>query len=146
MKRLITLGLLALTFALVTEVLAQPGGGGRRRGGGGGGVNASQILGMLAFDAESNITDDQLVKLRAALKPVHQKQTDLLRSIRSGERDFQDVREDMLSLRGELIEAVSAVLRAAQVERLKPQMQRQAQRGGGQRGQRGQRGGGGGGR
>ena len=36
MKRLITLGLLALTFALVTEVLAQPGGGGRRRGGGGG--------------------------------------------------------------------------------------------------------------
>ncbi|HAA76153.1 TPA: hypothetical protein DCE37_13640 [Candidatus Latescibacteria bacterium] len=144
MKRLITLGLLALTFALVTEVLAQPGGGGRRRGGGG--VNASQILGMLAFDAESNITDDQLVKLRAALKPVHQKQTDLLRSVRSGERDFQDVREDMLSLRGELIEAVSAVLRAAQVERLKTQMQRQAQRGGGQRGQRGQRGGGGGGR
>ena len=144
MKRLITLGLLALTFALVTEVLAQPGGGGRRRGGGG--VNASQILGMLAFDAESNITDDQLVKLRAALKPVHQKQTDLLRSVRSGERDFQDVREDMISLRGELIEAVSAVLRAAQVERLKTQMQRQAQRGGGQRGQRGQRGGGGGGR
>lgn len=146
MKRFGVIGVLAfLVAALVCDtVVAQPGGGGRqRRGGGGGGVNAQQILGMLAFDAESNLTDQQLVGLRNALKPVHQKQNDLMRSVRSGERDFQDVREDMMALRGELLEAVSSVLSPAQVDRLKEQMQRQAQRGGRGQGGRGQRGGGG---
>jgi len=151
MRRLLTIGLLsvlavAFTFELV---VAQPGGGGGgQRGGrggrGGGSVNAQQILGMLAFDAESNLTDDQLVKVRKALMPVHQKSQDLMRSVRSGERDFQDVREDMMALRGELLTAVSSVLTTAQVDRLKEQMQRQANRGGGGGG-RGRREGGGGG-
>ena len=150
MRRLAMTGVLALMAAALTcdTVVAQPGGGGGggRRGAGGGGINASQILGMLAFDQESNITDDQLVKLRNALRPVNQKQNDLMRSVRSGERDFQDVREDMMSLRTELLAAVSSVLSPPQVERLKDQMQRQAQRGGRQGGQRGgQRGGGDGG-
>ena len=143
MKRFAMWSMLVLMGAVLVcdSVTAQPGGG---RGRGGGGVNAAQILGMLAFDAESNVTDDQLVKLRQALMPLHQKQQDLLRSVRSGERDFQDVREDMLGLRSELLTAVSSVLSADQVDRLRDQMQRQGQRrgqrGGGQRG--GQRGGG----
>jgi len=149
MRRLTAVGIVGLMAGLLmfdVAVAQQGGGGGRgRRGGGGGGVNASQILGMLAFDEDSNVTDDQLVKLRNALKPVHQKQNDLLRSVRSGERDFQDVREDMMSLRTELLSAVSSVLSEPQVERLKEQMQRQAQRGGRQGGQRRQREGGGGG-
>lgn len=138
MRRFLTIGAIALLVAGLTAdtLLAQPGGGRGRRGGGGG-MGAPQILGMLAFDAESNVTDDQLVKLRGALMPVHQKQQDLMRSVRSGERDFQDVREDMMALRNAYLEAVSTVLSPAQVERLKSQMQRQ-----GQRGQRGQRGGG----
>jgi len=148
MRRFMTVGLLALraTALAFDRVVAQPGGGGGRGGRrGGGGVNAQQILGMLAFDAESNVTDDQLVKLRNALNPVHQKQQDLLRDVRSGERDFQDVREDMMALRGELLEAVSTVLSSAQVDRLKEQIQRQSNRGGrgGQGGGRGGRGGGG---
>ena len=145
MKRLATIGMLATMAAVLMfdTVMAQPEGGGRRRGGGG--VNASQILGMLAFDEESNVTDDQLVRLRNALKPINQKQNDLMRSVRSGDRDFQDVREDMMALRGELLEAVSSVLNTAQVERLKEQMQRLAQRGQGGEGGRRQRGGGGGG-
>ncbi len=107
-------------------------------------MNASQILGMLAFDAESNVTDDQLVKLRSALNPVHKKQQDLLRAVRSGDRDFQDVREDMMALRGELLDAVSSVLSSVQVDRLKEQIQRQSNRGGrgGDGGGRGGRGGG----
>ena len=147
MKRTTILGLVGFLVVILAfdAVIAQPpgGGGGRGRGGrGGGGVNAGQILGMLAFDAESNLSDEQLVGLRNALQPVHQKQQDLMRSVRSGDRDFQDVREDMMALRGELLEAVSAVLTTAQVERLKTQMQRQATRGG--RGGQGGRGGGGG--
>ena len=141
MRRFTTIGLLALLAVAFTfePVVAQPGGRGGRR------VNASQIIGMLAFDTESNLSDDQFVKLRNVLKPVHQKQQDLLRSIRSGDRDFEDVREEMTSLPGELLEAVSSVLTTAQVDRLKTQMQRQANRGGG--GSRGgRRGGGGGGR
>ncbi len=125
MRRFTTVGVLALLAAALTfdTVVAQPGGGrGGRRGGGG--VNAQQILGMLAFDAESNVTDDQLVKLRKALMPVHQKQQDLMRSVRSGESDFQDVREDMMALRGSLLEAVSSILSTTQVDRLKSQMQR----------------------
>ena len=145
MQRLFTVGLLTLMAAALTldAVIAQPGGGGRRRGGGG--INAQQILGILAFDAESNVTDEQLVQLRNTLRPVHQKQQDLMRSVRSGERDFQDVREDLMALRGDFLDAVSSVLTTAQVDRLKEQMQRQANRGGG-RGGWGQRGGGGGGR
>ena len=140
MRRFTTIGLLALLAVTFTfePVVAQPGGRGGR---GGGGVNASQIIGTLAFDVESNLSDDQLVKLRNVLKPLHQKQQDLLRSVRRGDRDFGDVREEMTSLRGELLEAVSSVLTTVQVDRLKTQMQRQANRGGG--GSRGGRGGGG---
>ncbi len=138
--------LTGLTVGFTFEAaVAQPGGGGRGGRRGGGNVNASQILGMLAFDTESNLTDDQLVGLRLALKPVHQKQQDLMRSVRSGERDFQDIREDMMGLRGKLLAAVSSVLNEAQVDRLKKHMQRQATRGGrGGAGGRGNRGGGGG--
>ena len=145
MKRTTILGLvgfLASILAFDATIAQPPGGGGGRGGRGGGGVNAGQILGMLAFDAESNLSDEQLVGLRNALQPVHQKQQDLMRSIRSGDRDFQDVREDMMALRGEFLEAVSAVLTKAQVERLITQMQRQANRGG-RGGQGGRRGGGG---
>ena len=147
MKRTTILGLVGFLAVILAfdATIAQPpgGGGGRGRGGrGGGGVNPGQILGMLAFDAESNLSDEQLVGLRNALQPVYQKQQDLMRSVRSGDRDFQSVREDMMALRGELLEAVSAVLTTAQVERLKTQMQRQATRGG--RGGQGGRGGGGG--
>lgn len=143
MKRFATIGMLLLSAAIVTAdvVIAQQGGGGGRRRGGGGGVNAALILGTLAFDTESNVTDAQLIQVRNALKPLHQKQQDLLRSVRSGERDFQEVREDMTALRGELLEALSSVLSAQQVDRVKEVMQRQ-----GNRGQRGRRGGGGGGR
>ena len=145
MKRTTILGLvgfLAVILAFDATIAQPPGGGGGRGGRGGGGVNAGQILGMLAFDAESNLSDEQLVGLRNALQPVHQKQQDLMRSIRSGDRDFQDVREDMMALRGEFLKAVSAVLTKAQVERLITQMQRQANRGG-RGGQGGRRGGGG---
>jgi hypothetical protein len=138
MKRFLVYGLLvALSFAATAEVMAQPGAG--RRRGGGSGVNPGQILGMLAFDTETNLTDEQLVNLRQVLIPIQKKQQDLMRGIRSGEHDFQDARADMMALRGDLLNAVSTVLNQAQVERLKQQMKRAQDRGG--RGGRGGQGG-----
>ena len=143
MKRFITIGVITLVAAAFTfnTLVAQPGGGGRN-GRGSGGVTAQQILGMLAFDAEYHVTDDQLVKLRNALMPVNRKQQDLMKSVRSGDRDFQDIREDMMALRGELLGAVSNVLSTKQVDRLKTQMQRQTSRRGRTGGRGGQRSGG----
>lgn len=129
--------LAALLVIGTATVEAQPGGGGGRRGGrGGGGVSPSQILGILAFDQQAAVTNEQLVKLREVLMPVNTKQRELMASVRSGERDFQDVREDMMGLRAEVLKAVSGVLSESQVKILKQRMQRQGRggRGGGGRG------------
>lgn len=136
---MIVLSCLVISLVMGVETTeAQRGGGGEggrggRGGGRGGGVSPSQILGILAFDEQAAVTNDQLVKLREALKPVNVKQNELMATVRSGERDFQDVREEMMALRGEVLTAVSAVLSESQVKILKERMQRQGRggRGGG---------------
>lgn len=137
-RSIVVVSCLAASLVIGTATVeAQPGGGGGGRGGrGGGGVSPSQILGILAFDQQAAVTDEQLVKLREVLMPVNTKQRELMASVRSGERDFQDVREDMMALRAEVLKAVSGVLSESQVEILKQRMQRQGRggRGGGRRG------------
>ena len=134
-RSIVIVSCLAASLVIGTAIVeAQPGGG--RGGRGGGGVSPSQILGILAFDQQAAVTDEQLVKLREVLMPVNTKQRELMASVRSGERDFQDVREDMMALRAEVLKAVSGVLSESQVEILKQRMQRQGRggRGGGRRG------------
>ena len=122
------LSFLAIVIAGVADTVeAQPGGRGGR--GGRGGVSPEQILGIAAFDAKAAVTDQQLIRLRNALKPIRKRQQELMASVRSGERDFGDVRDDMMALRGEAIGAVSSVLSEAQVEAIKQRMQRQGRGG-----------------
>ena len=150
MKTSTRFAVFGLTFAMTATayVEAQPEGGrgGRRGGPGAGGVSAEQVLGILAFDEKAGVTDKQLVKLRTALTGVYEKRQKLMNSIRSGERDFQDVREEMMGLRVEILQVVSSVLSEKQVEALKERMQRQQRgrggRGGEGRGRRGSQGGG----
>ncbi len=129
----LVLSLLVIALA-ATAVEAQPGAGRGGGGGRGGGVGPEQILGIMAFDERAAVTNEQLLKLRDALKPILVKQRELMASVRSGERDYQDVREEMMTLREEVLEAVSSVLSEGQVEILKQRMQRQGRGGRGGRG------------
>lgn len=148
-------GGLLLFVGLLTalSVEAQPQG---RRGRGRGGprraemmlaarLPVEQVLGFLAFNAEVELTNDQLLKVRDALKGLYAKRSELAKEMREGDR--QAVMEKMGGLRTEMTQNLSSVLKPAQVEKLKEFMQRiQRRRQGGRRpgGGQGRRGGDGG--
>ena len=133
-------GLLALNLLLVLPAASQPpgmGGGGMM---GPRGMMPAQLLGFVAFDEETARYDDQLVKLRTALKETHKKQQDMMEEMFSGEVDFQEVRQQMrqrmMELSKETREKAAGVLDEEQVERLKAhmdEMQSRMRPGGGRR-------------
>ena len=69
MKSTRKLALWALAFGVlsVLPLEAQPGGRG-------GGISPGQVFGLLAFDEKFNVTDQQLLALRGALRPLHGEQ------------------------------------------------------------------------
>lgn len=139
------LTLAGLSLALSLPVEAQRGQGGRGGGGGGGGARVSpeQILGILAFNDALNVSDEQLLKARAALKESYSEQQEMFQAMRGGEIERDEIREKMMAMRGKILSQVSAILDKDQVEALKKHMA--SQRGGfGGRGGRGGPGGGGG--
>ena len=146
MKALVKLGIgiLALNLLVALPALSQP----QRMGGGGGrmmgprGTSPGQLLGFLAFDEKIALTDDQLLKLRVALKETHKKHQEMMEEMMSGEVDFQEMRPKMMELTKETMETASSVLDEEQVERLKEHMQEMQSRRGPGGGGRPPRGGG----
>ena len=105
-----------------------------------------QTIGYLAFDEKISLKDDQLLKIRKGLLPLHGKRTKLAGSLRDGDRE--QVMQDVRGLNREMREGILAVLDPRQTELIKAYWQRQHEmmerfRGGG--GRRGRGGGGGGG-
>ena len=151
MKALVRLGIgiLALNLLVALPALSQP----QRMGGGGGrmmgprGMSPGQLLGFLAFDEEIALSDDQLLKLRVALKEAHKKHQEIMEEMmegmQSGGMDFQEMRPKMMELTKETMERASSVLDEEQVERLKEHMQEMQSRRGPGGGGRPPRGGGG---
>jgi len=154
----ITLLLLATGLLSTLPLQAQPGGGGGMRGMRGG-VRAEQILSYLAFDEKIVVSDEQLLKLRAALKESYAKQQEMTKTIRAemeaNDGDFDAVREKMMEMREEvgktteaMKESVAAVLNKKQNKLLNKHMKKLEERRGrgfgGRGGGRGGRGGGGG--
>ena len=160
-----------LVFLVATAVEAQPPRGGGRDGGGGRGgrggaaflvnrmVPIEQVMGYLAFDDKIALKDDQLVKIRQALKALNGKRDGLRQELQGQGQggDMQAARQKVMMLAREMNQAVAGALDAKQTEEFKgymKRMQERAQRGGGGRGggrggqggrRRGQGGGGGGG-
>ena len=131
MKRIVPFGACILTLSLagVLFVEAQP------RQGTMGGARVEQVLAFLAFDEEVNVSDEQLLKLRKALKEVYVKQQGMMEEMqqmrREGGGDFQKLLEEMTALSEEMNEKISAVLEDEQVKRLEEYMQQlQSRRGG----------------
>ena len=147
MKALFRLGIGILAFNLLVALpaLSQP----QRMGGGGGrmmaprGMSPGQLLGFLAFDEKIELKDDQLLKLRVALKETHKKHQEMMEEMLSEETDFQEMRQQMMELTRETMERASSVLDEEQVERLKEHMQEMQSRRGPGGGGRPPRGGGG---
>ena len=144
--------LIISTFAafclLFGQAEAQPGGGRGGQGRGGGGrITAESIIGIAALNPDLKTSDEQLLKLRDALKDTYAKERKLTETLRGGEGNFQDVREGMLALRTELMTKVTEVFSEEQVETLKKIVQQRGRRPGGRGGRNwGGDGGGGGGR
>lgn len=135
------LTLAGLSLALSLPVEGQRGQDGR--GGGGARVSPEQILGILAFNDALNVSDEQLLQARAALKESHTEQQEMFQAMRDGEIERDEIREKMMAMRGKILTQVSAILDEEQVEALKKHMA--SQRGGfGRRVGRGGPGGGGG--
>ena len=152
MKSTRKLALWALAFGVlsVLPLEAQPGG----RGGRGGGISPGQVFGLLAFDEKFNVTDQQLLALRGALRPLHGEQQQAMAEMFSGEVDWQSMRETMremqMEMRSKVMAALSETLEEEQIEALKTHMKEQQEQmrsrfGGRGRGPRGGGGGGGGG-
>jgi len=129
------------------NVLAQPEGGRGERGGGRGGemmamrsVPIEQILGFLAFDEKVGLSNEQLGKVRDALKVVYSERSALVKKI-SGSQDRETAMTEVRKLRGQMTQKLTAVLDTKQVEALKVYMQEMNQRGGrGGQGSAGRRG------
>lgn len=155
LKRKWILGAALGCLLVALPAIAQPGGGGGGRGMGGGGgrgmmgggLSPEQVLGMLAFDDEYAVTDEQLVKLRAGLKATYVKQQNMMADMASG-GDWQamreTMRENMENMREEVMATLGQVLNEEQLTKFNQQME-EAQARRGQWGGGGQRGGGGGG-
>ncbi|MFH1567035.1 MAG: hypothetical protein ABIL09_03480 [Gemmatimonadota bacterium] len=117
----------ALLVLAATLVWAQPrgqGGGGRM---GGPGMNAEQTLGYLALDPGIGLTDPQLINLRNALREPYKKQMEARTAMRSGDADFQAMREQMMATRAELTAAVAGVLTPEQNQKFTTAMEQMQQ-------------------
>lgn len=147
---------MALFLFGALDVGAQPDGGrGERgdRGGMRGGammamrfVPIEQILGFLAFNETVGLSNEQLGKVRDALKAVYSERAELVKKM-SGGNDREAAMTDVRKLRSQMTQKLTAVLDAKQVEALKGYMQEMNQRGGrGGQGRPGGRGSDGGGR
>ena len=123
---------ICLAAALVLE--AQPGGRrGGMSGGMGGVVAPEQLFSLLAFEERFNVTDKQLLALRAALKPVYVERREMMAEIRRGEHDSQAMRQEIRprqrEMRDRMMGALATALDARQMDRLRPILQ-QDRRGG----------------
>ena len=124
------LALWTVVFGLLSilPLEAQPGGRGGR-GGFGGGISPGQVFGLLAFDEKFNVTDEQLLALRDALKPLHGEQQQALADMFSGEVDWQSMRETMremqMKMRSNVMVVLSETLEKEQIELLKTHMKEQ---------------------
>ena len=127
--------MLALSLVSTLSVEAQPSRQMRGPAGMMGGARVEQILGFLAFDEKVGVTDDQLLELRKVLKEIYVKQQEMMQEIqqqmRDSDGDFQQVREKMMALRGEMgqmneemQQKISGVLNAKQVEQFKKHMEK----------------------
>jgi len=107
---------LAATFLLLVGAMAwaQPQRGGQGmpggRMGGGMGMPVEMVLGQLALDPEIELSDEQLLQLRASLRDLYQEQAQMREDTRSGDVDFRQMREIMAGFREDLTAALSAVL------------------------------------
>ena len=146
--RKVALWIVAIGLSSAAVLEAQPGG---RRGGMGGGMAPEQIFALLAFDEKFNVTDEQVLALRQALKPLYVEQQQMLAEMFSGEVDFRAMREKMrqqqTKMRDKIMAALAAALDAEQIGALKAhlqqeQRQQQRQRGGPRGGGDGPQGGG----
>ena len=130
--------MLALALLVAGPAMAQPPEGQRPGGAGAMGArfNVEQLMGSLAFDEKIGVTDDQLIKLRGALKEIYGKQQDMMKKLRGGSREgmrerMTAMRTEMMTMRTQMMEKIATVLNEKQVEQLKKTMQRaQSQRGG----------------
>ena len=145
---------LVLSLILITSLQAQsqPRGGGGRGGFGGGmsrGGTADQVFSIVAFEEKFEVTDEQLVKLRAGLKPTYAKQREMMEEMFSGDGNFESMRESMIALREETMQTMSEVLSDEQMTKLQEHMEEMRSRrgrfGGGRGGRGAQRNRGGGG-
>ena len=107
---------LAATFLLLVGAMAwaQPQRGGQGmpggRMGGGMGMPVEMVLGQLALDPRIELSDEQLLQLRASLRDLYQEQAQMREDTRSGDVDFRQMREIMAGFREDLTAALSAVL------------------------------------
>lgn len=127
MKGVVKLSIVLLGLGLfaILQAGAQPGTpirGGRMMMGGGGG-SPEQILGFLAFDDKVGLKDDQLLKLRGALKETYQKHQKIRETMQSGEGDFEKMRQQIQTLQGEIVEKAAGILDEKQLEQLKAYLQ-----------------------
>ena len=125
----LTIGLLGLGLFAILQAGAQPGSqmrGGRMMMGAGGG-SPEQILGFLAFDDKVGLKDDQLLKLRGALKETYQKHLKMRETMQSGEGDFEEMRQQIQTLQGEIEEKAAGILDEKQLEQLKTYLQNLSQ-------------------
>lgn len=121
-----------------SSIIAQPGDwGGRSMGGG---LSVEQVLGMLAFDDQYAVTDEQLIQMRAGFKKIYAKRQDLMDDMNSGgdRRAMREaIREHMQSARTEVMATLEDVLNKDQLDAFNRQIQeapsRRGQRGIGQR-------------
>jgi len=150
-NRLVNVATVLLMFGAL-HVWAQPEGGQGERGGGGRGgammamrsIPIEQILGFLAFDDKVGLSNEQLGKVRDALKDVYAERAILVKKLSGGD-DRDAAMTEVRKLRGQMTQKLTAVLDAKQVEVLKGYMQEMNQ-GGGRGGQGGPGGRGSGGR
>lgn len=135
MTRTLKVATVSLLLLAASLAWSQPRGGQGMAGGrmgGGTGMSAEQILGFLALDPDIDLTDTQLVELRASLRRIYQGQLELRENLRSGAVDFQGLREEIVTLRTELMDQVKGVLTEEQQQKLgaaQEAMQSRASRG-----------------
>ena len=142
--------ILVLALLIAGPALAQPQQGQRLGSAStmGRGSSAEQLLGTLAFDEKIDVTDDQLLKLRSALKMIYGKQQDMAKKLRGGSREgmrdrMMAMRTEMMALRTEMMETVETVLNEKQLKQLKEKIKKTHSRRGGRQGRSArQRGGG----
>ena len=114
----------AATLLLLAAALAwsQP-----RSGQGGQGMQGGRMGGGMGLSAE------QLLGLRSSLRDVYQDQLEMRQDMRSGDVDFQQMREEMTALRAELMTRINGVLDEDQQKKLQARLEEMQTQGGRER-------------